>query len=90
MTKTIYYVTNILMKKKFDKNYDGSPIFWLSTRINENKLMCYYLNPSGGYIESGASRRQTLIQETLEEASILQHKNDYIFEFIILSDLQFK
>jgi len=81
MTKTIYYVTNVLMKKRFDKNYDGSPIFWLSTRINENKPMCYYLNPPGGHIESGASRRQTLIQETLEEASILQHKNDYTFEF---------
>ena len=62
------------MKKRFDKNYDGSPIFWLSTRINENKPMCYYLNPPGGHIEPGASRRQTLIRETLEEASILQHK----------------
>jgi len=56
MTKTIYYVTNVLMKKRFDKNYDGSPIFWLSTRINENKPMCYYLNPPGGHIEPGASR----------------------------------
>ena len=82
MTRTIYYVTNIIMKKRFDKDYDGSPIFWLSKRINENKSMCYYFNPPGGHIEPGASRRQTLIQETREEASILQHKDDYTFEFI--------
>lgn len=69
------------MKKKFDKNYDGSPIFWLSKRINKNKPMYNYLNPPGGHIETGVSRRQTLIQETVEEASISQHKNDYTFEF---------
>lgn len=69
------------MNKEFDKNYDGSPIFWLSKRINKNKPMHHYLNPPGGHIETGASRRQTLIQETIEEASISQHKNDYTFEF---------
>src|SRR5437763_1922776 len=56
-------------------------IITMNPYINENKPMCYYLNPPGGHIESRASRRQTLIQETLEEASILQYKNDYTFEF---------
>ena len=43
--------------------------------------MHLYYNPPGGHIEKGSSKRQTLITETMDEASILQDKNDYTFEF---------
>jgi 8-oxo-dGTP pyrophosphatase MutT (NUDIX family) len=73
------------MKKgsiNFNKTYDGSPIFWLAKRINPNKSMYNYYNLPGGYIEKGSSRRQTLITETIEEASVLQNKEEYTFEFV--------
>jgi ADP-ribose pyrophosphatase YjhB (NUDIX family) len=72
------------MKKgeiKFDQDYDGSPIFWMSQRRNKIKSMYLYFNCPGGHIEQKESRKDTLIRETQEETNITQQKQDYSFEF---------